>query len=145
MNTKKGFTLIEILVSVSLLSVLSYVAVLNLKEFYNPLDTASIQIQSHYKLVRSSAIANTKAYLYQPLSDTQIQISSRETCNSGSWTIDPTLALTLIDGAVLNSTEWFVCINSRGFPDANVVFQLDDQDGKTKNIEIFLGGGIEES
>lgn len=144
MRSESGFSLLELLVYMSIFSIIVGIAAFGIKDLYNASQTATEQVLAHFKLTRSKAMSETLAYLYQPSDNNTIVVSSRSTCNATeSWVANSSLTLNFEGGATMSDTSWFVCINSRGFPDANVDFDIQDAEGRIKNVEIFLGGSIE--
>lgn len=139
-NHTHGFTVIEMLAVLGLVSVFSYIAVINLKEFNNPLVNASAQLVSFFKQIRAEAIAATSAVTIQPDSSTRIITLFGTTCSDPDPVADPQLTFEFEDGAYLTDTDWEFCFNSRGMPDANIEIDVRDAEGATKVVEVLLGG-----
>lgn len=153
----KGYSLPEVLVTLSLTSIVTAIAVLNFDGLLNKAEIASDELVSLYKVVRSRAISNTQAYLLEAESPTRVKISRRASCSvddelADPWVEDVSLSQDLPNGAVLvlddfdgdgNTELWEVCLSSRGFPDSNLEFSINDNDGETRVVEIFLGGSVE--
>lgn len=142
--TEQGFSLLEMLVTLALISVLLGTAIVNIKELDDPLANGSAQIISHVKSVRARAIAATSAYHIAPLSSGRIGASYSETCSDTTLTADPKYILDLPSGAYLSDTSWSFCITSRGLSDSNITFTLHDNNGATKTMEVLLGGAVRE-
>lgn len=147
LKSDSAFTLFEMLATLSIFGILSYFAVQNLKGFISPVENATDETFAFYKLVRSKAITNTRAYRLAPSSSSVLATSYRDKCTNTTqgWTNDPSAQLYLPTNSSVVNTTWSICLDSRGFPDDNLIFQLQDIDGKVKSIEIYLGGGIKES
>ncbi|MCI5064794.1 GspH/FimT family pseudopilin [bacterium] len=141
-STEAGFTLTEMIATVGLVTILSTIAISNFKELENPVVDASYQVSRFIRLARSRAISQTIAIVIQPDSTTELVAFSSDDCN-GTLTSLGDLSMTLPDGALLSDTEWSTCFTQRGLSDTNVTFQIQDVDGKSRTIEIALGGGVQ--
>lgn len=145
---KLGYTLIELMVVVSMTAILSGVAVFNMKDLFIPSSTANDLVIAQYKLVRSKAISKTRAYLFEPVDSTTLGASFRDKCNSTeSWVEDDSLAMNLPADSWMqlppNPDHWWsVCINSRGQTDANIEITIEDEKGNISDIEILLLGTV---
>jgi prepilin-type N-terminal cleavage/methylation domain-containing protein len=139
---ESGFTIIEMLVTLGLMALLSTIAISNFKELENPVADASYQVSRFIRLARSRAISQTIAIVIQPSSTTEIVALSSDACDGTLTTIDD-LSMTFPDGALLSNTEWSACFNQRGLSDTNLTFQIQDEEGKSRTIEIALGGGVQ--
>ena len=112
-SSQAGLSIIELLVVMSLLSILTGLGALQLKEFFQTTEVAAEQVSAHFKLIRSKAISTTKAYLYAPTDSDTIAVSTRDTCvSSDPWVVDSSSVLNLENGASFTDTSWSVCINS---------------------------------
>ncbi len=141
-RAESGFSFIDMLVAMALMAILSYMAVSNIKELENPLADASYQVSRFIRLIRSRAISQTIVIVIQPDSATEIVSFSSTACD-GALTAINDLSLTLPDGSSLTDTNWSACLNQRGLSDTNLVFSIQDQEGKTRSIELALGGGVQ--
>ncbi|MCB0352207.1 MAG: hypothetical protein KDD64_01745 [Bdellovibrionales bacterium] len=137
-----GFSILELVITVALMAVLTTVAVSNIKELENPLADASYQVSRFIRLVRARAISQTIVIVIQPSSTSEIVSFSSNDC-AGTLTAIDDLSLSLPDGSSLTSTDWSACLNQRGLSDTNLVFQIQDIEGKTRTIELALGGGVQ--
>lgn len=137
-----GFTLLELIVALAIFSVISGMAIANLKLLNRPLQNASAQTVSFLKLIRGRAISNTLALRVTPTSALMLGVSSAETCSSATWTPQPTLQFNLPLGAHFTDTTWSVCFTTRGLVDVNYVIGLRNDGGDIKNVEVLLGGGV---
>jgi len=137
-----GFTLIEVLVTLSLAFILSMIAIMNLKELDNPLTNGSAQLASFFKQVRSRAVSSTLAYTIYPSTSDRIETRFAERCSDGTTTDDDTLVLDLPTGASLTDTDWTLCYSARGLPDGTLEVEVYDGEGQYKTVEVFLGGAV---
>lgn len=141
-NHEAGFTIIEMLVTLGLMALLSTIAISNYKELENPVADASYQVSRFIRLARSRAISQTIAIVIEPSSTTEIVAFSSDACD-GDLTEINDLSMIFPDGARLSNTEWSTCFNQRGLSDTNLIFQIQDEGGKSRSIEIALGGGVQ--
>lgn len=138
---ERGATLFELLTMLSLIGILSGIALSNIRTMTKPLTNAVVSTEQFLQLVRSRAISGTEIYKVQPSGSTEIHVFRGSTC-AGSTTPVSDLTLELPAGSRLLDTSWFVCFNARGRADASIAFDLSDHDSRTKTIRIALGGGI---
>jgi len=143
---ERGFSLLEMLATLSLMGVLSAIAVSNIKELDDPLKNATAEAIGFMKQVRARAISTTSAYEIYPTSTTSIVTRYSNACSDavGDKTADPKVVLGLPDGAFLSDTNWSICFSSRGFPDGNIQIVMEDNDGEDRTVEIYLGGAVKE-
>ncbi|RMG39432.1 MAG: prepilin-type N-terminal cleavage/methylation domain-containing protein [Candidatus Dadabacteria bacterium] len=141
-GSDRGFTLLELLVTLSLSGVLMGVALFNIKELDDPLKNSAALSASYLKQVRARAISTTSAYRIRPLSENVIIAESAKNCSATSWTSDNSLKFNLPDGTHLESVNWSVCISGRGMPEKALQFQISDTAGNTRQVELFLAGAV---
>lgn len=143
-RSELGYTLIQMLTTLGLLSILSLIAVSNVKSLRNPLANASFEISHFLRLVRSRAISQTLAITVTATSPTHITTASAASCYDEETTTDQVsnLQLDLPNGAQLSNTEWSVCFSQRGMANEHVIFDLESEGGRTRTIEVALGGGV---
>lgn len=137
-----GFTVMDMLTTLGILSVLALIPLSNIRELESPIDDASFQLGHYLRLVRSRAISQTLSIIVTPESSSRLTAASAENCLSEEPVAINDLTLNFPDGAYLGSTGWSVCFNQRGLSDANLSFTLTNDDGDTKDVEIALGGGV---
>lgn len=135
-----GFTLFELLVIFALIGILSFTAVSNINTLKNPLADASFAATHFLRLARSRAMSQTTFIQVSP-SGTRRLITSRSDSCSGTMTPIADFFLDLPNGSQLADTQWAACFTPRGLAAANIEFQIQNDEGKTRTIEIALGGG----
>lgn len=136
-----AFTLLELLVALSLFAIMLGIAIPNLKDLNNPLRNGTAALTSFLKEVRGKAISSTSAYRITPVSTTRIVTSFATNCSSETFIDDPSTVLELEAGARLNATSWVLCFNPRGLADDNEEIVIRDQHGDAKVVKVYLGGG----
>ena len=144
MNKEDGFSILEILVTFSMVGILTGIAVSNLRTLENPVFTGANQVMGFVKQARAKAIATTSAYTIYPSSSTTISARYGKTCADVDTIEDPKLSLELPDGAAFTDTTWSLCFASRGLPTENrqiYVSSLSDST-QTLGVEVYLGGAV---
>jgi prepilin-type N-terminal cleavage/methylation domain-containing protein len=140
---EKGFSILELLITLAIMGVVMSIAVLNLRPFSNPLEDAWVQTESFLKLVRAKAMATTSAYRIRQ--DGQRLVAEyAERCSAPSFTQDPSLVTELPAGVRLTTgsgNPLQFCFSSRGYANSNTVLLLS-KDGRERRLEILLGGGV---
>lgn len=137
-----GFTLAEMLTVMMLAAIISGVALVNFRDFDNPLENGAAQLSSFIKQVRAEAIRSTSAYIITPTSTSRLETSFAATCTTPDPEPDSRITLDLPNGASLVDTNWAFCFNSRGLPDANIEISLSDVGGANRTVEVLLGGSV---
>ena len=137
---EKGFTIIELLCVMVLISVLSATAIYNLKSIGNPLSSASYTLENFLQLARSRAISGTHIVKVQPASNHKLEAFSSDSC-TGTMTKITALFLELPTDADLTDTTKTVCFTQRGLTSTTTSFTIQNSLGETKTVKIALGGG----
>jgi prepilin-type N-terminal cleavage/methylation domain-containing protein len=141
MNSQtRGFTILELITVLALSSTILGISILNLKDFNRPTQNATSQLRSYLKEVRIRALSSTAAYRISAVSSDRITAAFADRCSSGTFTADPRADFTMPAGAVMVTTGWTVCINSRGIADTNQIVTIQGNDGQIEAVEIMLGG-----
>ena len=141
---QSGFSFLESLSVLALVSIVSLIAVSNVNKMDDPLTSATAEMQSFIKRVRARAISTTSAYIIIPSNTGSIITKYSDSCSSSTLTDDPQLQMDLPRSTALSDITWSVCFNSRGLSDSNISILLGDTDGRTRTLEIFLGGAVRE-
>jgi len=139
---QKGFSLINLAVTVSLIGILSSIAISNMKEINDPLVDASFQVTHFVRKARSEAISDTVSIQIAPISSYRIGAWSSPTSCSSTMTPVNDLFLNLPSGSNLSSTAWSICFSQRGLANSNITFNIRNTAGDTRTVEIALGGGV---
>jgi prepilin-type N-terminal cleavage/methylation domain-containing protein len=135
-----GFTLLELIVTMSLFLIIGGIAVPQLSQMNSASRNAADSVASFSKQVRARAIASTSAYKMRPSGSGRIITEFATNCSSATWSADQKNKLILPSNTYLLDSTWDLCFNSRGFPDGNLEIDIREQNGNTKTVEIMLGG-----
>lgn len=137
-----GFTLLEILVVLAIVSITIAVAMPDWKRLQNNTQDSATQVVGHFKKIRAKALSTTRAYRISATSGTAIVAQYANTCAATTWTTDSTLSLTLSGGSYMPVTSWTVCYDSLGLSPASTSFTLQQSGYATRTIQIVLGGAV---
>ena len=140
-KTQHGFTLIEVVAVLGLLSVFSLIAISNIKILENPITSASSLISHHFRLVRGRAISQTRSIRVKPSGTKQLIAEFAQNCSSETFTPLPELTLTLDNDVSLSGTTWSVCFTQRGLVDDAVNFTITSR-AASRRVDVALGGGV---
>lgn len=140
MQNESAFTLMDLLVAVTLAGILGGFATLNLMEVSNPSRSAASEVATYIKQIRARALATTSAYTITPSGANSIVATFGNTC-ADIQTPDAEMTLNITNASITN-LAWSVCYNSRGFPDANVSIPVTDVYSGAATVEVLLGGSI---
>jgi Tfp pilus assembly protein FimT len=141
LKSQSGVSLLETFVVLVMLSLLSSIALNNLKSLYDPLQSASALTTSFFKEARAKAISQTLAFHVKPSGNKKLVTDFATNCTSTTRTNDPSLTLNLPTGVTLSSTSWDICFTSRGLSTSNTTIQINEG-SISKQIEVMLGGGV---
>jgi len=141
-QSDQGVTFLELLVFIGITAVLMGIAVVNLRDFQDPLQSGADQLAAYFRQVRSRAMSTTLAYTITATSTRNLTAGFAAKCTDSPTTEDSSQQISLPLGADLTDTAWTLCYSSRGLPDANLVVSLHDNDGGTKEVEVYLGGAV---
>jgi prepilin-type N-terminal cleavage/methylation domain-containing protein len=141
-SSERGFTVFELITVMAIATILSSVAIMNLRDFDDPLVNGSAQFVSFLKQTRAEALRSTSAYIIRPSSANSLVTERGVTCLDEDAVDDPRVRLTLSPGATFSDVEWEFCFNSRGMPDSNIEIQLQDAGGAVRTVEVLLGGSV---
>jgi prepilin-type N-terminal cleavage/methylation domain-containing protein len=143
--TDRGYTLLEMLVTLSIGATLLGIAVANLREYNSGSKNSVALVQGFIKQVRVKGISRTAAYkVYSSSAGKQIFSSFANTCSSTVFTPDTTLVLDMPQGSKLLSPTWSACFNARGLAQSAITISIATEDAGTKRVELMLGGGTRE-
>ncbi len=143
MLNNRGFGVIDVLATVSFMSLLLVIGGANLRGLKNDSESGSAQLAAFLKTARSKAISTTAAYRVTAFGPSDIVTSFGVDCEVGTPAYpDADLTLTLPDGAVLTDTDWEVCFTPRGLSDDTATLTLFDLDNQYKQVEVYLGGAV---
>jgi prepilin-type N-terminal cleavage/methylation domain-containing protein len=138
---ERGFTILEMVVTMGIMAVVMGIALANIKKFDDPLNDASNQVVGFFKQARAKAISTTSAYTVYPISATRLGTKYAAKCTDTTTTNDTAFFLNFPTGSHLNATNWTLCYSARGLPDGNLTIDLRNTNNQTKTVQVYLGGG----
>ncbi|MCB0345328.1 MAG: hypothetical protein KDD66_09420 [Bdellovibrionales bacterium] len=141
-RSEKGYTIVELLVVVSMTMTIMGISVYNLRNLERPLKTGSAQLGGFFKQARSKAIATTSAYRVYAISNSQVATTYGVNCDNATTTFDSDLTYNLPTELEFTSTAWEVCFSARGIANDNITVTMEDKEGNTSTVEVFLGGAV---
>lgn len=141
MGREYGYTMIEIIVVLALISIVLAFAIVDLKAFRAPASTGAAELQGFMKKVRARALASTSSYTIRPTSGTHVRATYGTSCSAPTQTADPTLVLDLPTGSNFQATTWSVCYSSRGLSDTSADIIVQDS-ALSRTVQVVLGGGV---
>lgn len=136
----QGFTLLELLVSLTIVTVLAGIATFQLQKIHSSAESGATHLIGFFKQTRARAMATTSAYRVTAESTSKVIAERGTNCSAASWETDGQMILPLPSGVSLSGTSWNVCFSSRGMPDQNITVDLFDRDGQFRSVEVMLGG-----
>ncbi len=138
---QRGSSLFEVLVVLVLIGILLATAISNIDQLNRPMESATAELVGYLKQVRGRGMATTRAYTVRPTSTEHVIAEFSNECGE-SATADDTLTFNVPRGVLLNGTSWSVCFSPRGLATSNPTIELIDDEGRTKTLEVFLGGAV---
>ena len=141
-DDQSGFTLVNMLTTLSLIAILSAIAISDLKEVNSPLVDSSFQITHFLREARSKAMSKTVTVKVSPISAYSIKAEQGNSCSpTETFTpLSPTMQSNLPNGASLTDTTWEICFTKRGLASQSSLFLIQDEEGQTRTVEVALGG-----
>jgi len=145
---QQGFSLIELLVVIAIIGIMAGLAVVGLRGSHDDLTFNATELEGQVKLTRSKAMTTTRAYRLVRAGK-RIDAEWSERCSDTTgWQKDDAIWMELSNRVSISNTQnvtdnVIICFTSRGLASANPVITLQDQEGDTAEIEVFIGGGVE--
>lgn len=143
-NSSQGYTFIELLVTMALAFIISFIGVVNFKELIDPLKNDTASLKSFVGKIRLKAMAHTAAIKIKNVDQNTINIYQARNCQSSSWTQDTSEIFKLSDTVTFTGDDFSICFNSRGFPSDVASISLIDDKGRTSTQNLMLGGAFYE-
>lgn len=142
LNNEAGIKILDLLLALSLCSIMSGSAIMQLKDLNDSSDSTTDSIVSIIREARAKALTGTQAYTVDMSSATRLRTQSSPKCSSTTKTTDNTLAVQLPVGTSVSNSSWSVCFDSRGFASSSVQIAVTDSRGRSTSFEIVLGGAV---
>jgi prepilin-type N-terminal cleavage/methylation domain-containing protein len=137
---ERGFSLLELVVVMAIVSVLLGLLSLNLHKLGRPADDAASELSGYFKRARALALNSTRAYTLKPSGMNAVVATYGSSCSSTTQTPDAALTIELPERSMFTSTAWSVCFGTRGISDSSEDIEIKDDDG-AKTVQVSLGGG----
>lgn len=144
-HSEQGSSVFELLAIAVIMAILFASIAPNLKGINDPLQNGSQELAGLFKQTRAKALQTTRAYLLQPVSGVRVQAGFANTCEEAladGVTLDPQLVLDLPNDVQLRESGWSVCYSARGTSNVNIELAIDSDEGRSRSLEVFLGGAV---
>lgn len=143
-NRELGFSIIELMTVLMIISLSVSSVFSNIKIIERPLHSGTQLTMGFFRQVKAKAISTTSYYVIYPAGPTRLATRSGANCELARLSVieNTTLTLHLPNTVTLANTAWDLCYSSRGFLDNSIAISLNDQEGKTRTLETFVGGAI---
>lgn len=148
-----GFTLIEGIIVMAVMSILFAVGLVAFRGFSNPLENQHAELISLIRLARIKAMQNTAAYRLSG-NGGLVRVEFANNCSATTWSTDASVGrdigggargLQLSDGVSMTPSAWTICFNSRGSLGSATNLNLTlSRSGQTRGLQVLLGGGVVE-
>lgn len=145
---QQGFSLIELLIVIAIIGIMAVLAVVGLRGLRNDLTANASELEAQVKLARSKAMTTTRAYRLV-ITDKRIDAEWARRCNDTTgWQEDDAIWMELSERVDISGTQGvddnvLICFTSRGLASTNPVLTLQNTEGDTAEVEVFIGGGVE--
>jgi Tfp pilus assembly protein FimT len=136
-SSPQGYTMFELLALLLVVGIITAFAIPSLSGLYQPLRTAATSVESHLTLMRSKAMASTRAYRIRRDPATTDSAKARLiaefsedggncTKTESRWAPAPQFNLELegtmkSTGAIFGTIPNYLCFDSRGMPNQGVI------------------------
>ncbi len=145
---RRGVTLIDVILILVIVGTLTTLSVPAFRSLSNDLRSAVTETAAFVAQARSQAMSTSSAVRIRVVSDQElIGERSRDCGGTGGWEVAARVRLEYREGLRLSGPETdsvLLCFDSRGVSDTNPTFLLTDRDGRSREIEVLLGGGVVE-
>ena len=137
-----GFSIIELVTTLALISIVAAIATTSLQSFDNHLANSSDRLAMTIRLARTKAIATTKFYIIKPTSSQIVDVFEATSCDDLAPNLVQSLSLILAKSVTLEDSAWQICFSPLGVADNSPTFRLRSDSQKTKTLTVFTGGAI---
>jgi prepilin-type N-terminal cleavage/methylation domain-containing protein len=141
-NAESGFSILELIVTVSLGAILTGLAVVSVTGLNNPARHGAVAIASFLESARSQAISSTGIILVKATNTATIQGYHVQACDDPDPVADSELLMVLPNNYSMTDITWEVCFTARGFAAESTIVPISDTHGQDRNIQVYIGGGI---
>lgn len=145
----RGLSLVELLVTLAVIGIALSIAALNLRPLGNDLQNATTEVASNLKQLRAKAMSTTSAYRLVYRSPTTLEAQWAKSCSATTWTTEARLNVELREDIRFTTPAQsttpgtsLVCFNSRGQSTQSLSLTLKDEKSRSRQVQVFLGGGV---
>ena len=143
---QRGVTLIDVILILVIVGTLTTLSVPAFRSLSNDLRSAVTETSAFVAQARSQAMSTSSSLRIRVVSDQELLGERNRNCRAtGGWEADGRVRLEYREGLRLSGPEVdsvLLCFDSRGVSDANPTFLLTDREGRSREIEVLLGGGV---
>lgn len=143
----RGFTVIELIIVLSVIGIMMSIATLRFRGLQNELENAARETSGFVRQARAEAMSTTSAYRVRSVSASQLGAEFAASCNADDddWQVDRSLT-TRLEGRVsyegLEPDSVLVCFDSRGVGNRDPAIRLRERNGNASDVEVFVGGAV---
>lgn len=141
---RSGYSLLELLVVLGLISILTGFATAKLTKQNGDLDNAASQTAGFIRQVRARAISTTKAYLVEKADSNHLVAKQSSSCadDLSVFTVDSYVSLEVHRSVQITSLDQ-LCVTPRGLLDEPSTVSLAYKDAShAQSIEIGMAGSM---
>lgn len=117
------------------------ITTLNLRELYDPSQSAAAELAGFLKKSKARALASTRAYTISPSSSTEVTTTYGKSCNDPDQIEDSRLTFSLPKGSELEDTSWSICYGVRGLANGSADIKVKNGDTE-KTVQVAMGGAV---
>lgn len=157
--SRKGFTILELLILIAVLAIVFAIAALDVRPLNNEARSAANELASAVRLTRARAMATTSAHRLVVASASELRMEAAVACDDASgWTEETRFATALsgtaqvaelsdsgdpADYGPATAGDVLLCFDARGLGDASPTVKIQDDRGRTAEVDVYAGGGVE--
>ena len=156
---RRGFTLLELLILLAVLAIVIAIAALDVRPLNNEARSAANEVASAVRLTRARAMATTSAHRLVVAGASELRMEAAIACEDASgWTDETRFATTLsgtaqitelsdtgdpADYVAATAGDVLSCFDARGLGDASPTVKIEDRRGRTAEVDVYAGGGVQ--
>gem|GEM_PF-2541885 len=141
-----GVTLLDVILILVIVGTLTTLSVPAFRALSNDLAGAVTETAGFVTQARSQAMSTTSAVRLRVVSETELVGERNRACSEAAgWETEGRVRVLYREGITVSGVQVddiLLCFDSRGVSDGNPTLTLTDRAGRSREIEILLGGGI---